>query len=1088
MDNVGEAADAVKGFPSPGDTDTVRIAPALPKYASLAPSLLGAGYEPIPIRPGTKRPAPRRNWQKPIPGDFQAWQRSYPDCGIGLLTRWTPACDIDFLDQAIGDEIEALARQMLGDSTLLRFGKAPKRLLVFKTAAPFAKLKSNVLLAPDDPADGKGHAVEILCDGQQFVAFGIHSDTGKPYCWPGSSPQDTPAAELLNITAEQAAEFIDAVNALLESKLIPAGWRYREPPKTKATGRIGATGNDPYALLNAAALQHLDEWVPGLVPGAVRHGSGYRCVATWRNCTNANVGIHSSGVMDFGADLGHSPIGLIKLANDWSFTQSAQALADQLGVDLPAVAISPAPDPNAPSADEVRAQVRDAIKSFVEEAVEYHRDPDQFHIVTGTAEQVAAGERGVIHIPGVAPGCDLTREYSPDGGKAPLVRAIVCATGIGKSELVRRLVVPELREALPDQPVVVLAPTLDLCEEAAQKARDLGLKATVIRGRNANQPGGSEEKMCLDLEAAIDAWQAGDDVQSSVCRKKERGKPEALCPYFDECPYQRQRAEAVGTDVLYMAHDHLFRPKPTFIATPSALIIDESFLQNGVSAQLVVACDQLSRSRDIRDSDGNLDHAASHRLLELNQELAKIIAGCDGPLTVSALLDAEMWPYKAAEAYRLWWRVEQQSGIRPGMTAEARKKCRELVEANNRQVHLYTGLWKVVRDFLDDMESSTAWVRCGMVHTADGDTPGCTVRYRKEIRTGWDVPVLLLDATLRRELVAPFYPWNNITETPYPATPFAEVVQIRGAPVTKRKLSEAEGRRGRDRTTARNHLTDLARYIEVRAARFRKVLVVAQMEVEESLKSIGLPGNVEIAHFNNTRGIDRWGDVDYLLVIGRTLPAPAGVEVPAEALTGRPVNPLPPEPPLNWAWYPTREGGSEYHPDPDAEAVRWGICEAEILQTIGRARAVNRTADNPVLIEVLCDVSLPVPVNRTERWSAPTRVAVMVARGVVLENMRDRARCFPDLWGTEQAAKNDNLRTVANAYIDISIEQFATVLVNYQLGGAGQKPRRARFNPAMIPDPRSWLEARLGQLARYEVVPTETAAASSNPLRQILEP
>ena len=50
----------------------------------------------------------------------------------------------------------------------LRIGKAPKRLLVYRTAAPFKGIKR--------------HPLEVLCLGQQFVAYAVHPETGRALC------------------------------------------------------------------------------------------------------------------------------------------------------------------------------------------------------------------------------------------------------------------------------------------------------------------------------------------------------------------------------------------------------------------------------------------------------------------------------------------------------------------------------------------------------------------------------------------------------------------------------------------------------------------------------------------------------------------------------------------------------------------------------------------------------------------------------------------------------------------------------------------------------------------------------------------
>ena len=82
-------------------------------------------------------------------------------------------------------------------------------------------------------------------------------------------------------------------------------------------------------------------------------------------------------------------------------------------------------------------------------------------------------------------------------------------------------------------------------------------------------------------------------------------------------------------------------------------------------------------------------------------------------------------------------------------------------------------------------------------------------------------------------------------------------------------------------------------------------------------------------------------------------------------------------------WYPRVDGGTERHPDPIAEAARWSVCEAELAQVVGRARGITRTAENPVLIEVMADVALPVPIDESVTWRAPTYAEILLCRGVV---------------------------------------------------------------------------------------------------------
>ena len=183
--------------------------------------LVTNGYGILPIGPGTKKPGQfkRGAWV-----DYPEWNRhaerptteveiatwsAWPDCGVGIVGGAVAAVDIDiFEDAGLALRIEQLARDRLGDTQALRIGKAPKRMLIYRTTAPFRGIKR--------------HPLEVLCLGQQFLAYATHPDTGAPYVWPEEGLADLDITELPEITAEDASAFLDEAYALL-----PDGLRQR---------------------------------------------------------------------------------------------------------------------------------------------------------------------------------------------------------------------------------------------------------------------------------------------------------------------------------------------------------------------------------------------------------------------------------------------------------------------------------------------------------------------------------------------------------------------------------------------------------------------------------------------------------------------------------------------------------------------------------------------------------------------------------------------------------------------------------------------------------------------------------------------
>lgn len=97
-----------------------------------------------------------------------------------------------------------------------------------------------------------------------------------------------------------------------------------------------------------------------------------------------------------------------------------------------------------------------------------------------------------------------------------------------------------------------------------------------------------------------------------------------------------------------------------------------------------------------------------------------------------------------------------------------------------------------------------------------------------------------------------------------------------------------------------------------------------------------------------------------------------------------------------------------------AEAIRWGICEGELLQRVGRGRGVNRDAAHPLDVHLLCNVPLPVPIDKAGTFEdfKPTPAQVMEARGVRLINTAAKgafnvvSAVLPDIYSTPIAAKS----------------------------------------------------------------------------------
>jgi hypothetical protein len=218
-------------------------------YGSHAMQLFELGYEPLPILPRTKKPAPSRWTSIPIElTQIEEWSDRYRYCGIGLRTGTLVAVDIDLLGPDLAYRVMALAQDRLGHAPM-RVGRWPKRVLLYRTLEPLQKMKVGQL--------------EVLAAGQQVVAFGTHPDTGKCYQWPlGETPLDVPFASLPPVDRPALEAFLAEAEAFLPP---PTSGSRASKGKSEGNGPTCAPERDEDGLV----VDGRDGWLSGIAYHAV---------------------------------------------------------------------------------------------------------------------------------------------------------------------------------------------------------------------------------------------------------------------------------------------------------------------------------------------------------------------------------------------------------------------------------------------------------------------------------------------------------------------------------------------------------------------------------------------------------------------------------------------------------------------------------------------------------------------------------------------------------------------------------------------------------------------------------------------------
>jgi RecA-family ATPase len=269
-----------------------------------ADEIVGDDGKPL-NKPGKQ---PRGQWRKLAARNPPTAAKQAPDqraLNTGLLCGDIVGIDVDVLVPGLVDDIVHLVETRLGVTPLTRIGQPPKILLVYRADKPFSKL-----LTPDLLLDGVKVKVEILAEGQQFVADGIHPDTREPYTWTGDcSPEDVRVDELLVVTEEQARALIGEIERLLR-----AAGAADEKPQREARQPGNGTRNDFFAQVNAAALKNVGSWARRVFPTAKYQPQ----TGAWRVSSKdlgrnleEDLSIHPDGIRDFGEEKSLTPIDIV---------------------------------------------------------------------------------------------------------------------------------------------------------------------------------------------------------------------------------------------------------------------------------------------------------------------------------------------------------------------------------------------------------------------------------------------------------------------------------------------------------------------------------------------------------------------------------------------------------------------------------------------------------------------------------------------------------------------------------------------------------------------------------------------------------
>lgn len=691
-------------------------------------------------------------------------------------------------------------------------------------------------------------------------------------------------------------------------------------------------------------------------------------------------------------------------------------------------------------------------------------------VVAGAGEGPAPHLPAEEHEPGEAAGrlraalaalLDEAAAWDPARGEAPQ-GGLRSAAGLGKTSA---LLDGLAARPGPRREVLYLVPTARLAGEVAAEARGRGLRAEVVRGREAVVGG---EPLCRKHGEARIVARAGLPVSTTLCRRgTEAG--ETRCPFFDGCAYLAQfRTSEPALRVA--AHEYLFVPMPAGLPDPGLVVVDEAFALRG-ARHAGFGIDRLTAPR----AGMKPEHEAE--LHDIARAVRDRLERGEDPRGAAA--DADTF----ARMAQLETQVEEEDLVWPSMRWEEQR--RRLARVRQSERHKLAAFWRAL---------GRACGRPGPPRQVElrRDEPTGDGERRDRIHVWWraalrvpDVPVLLLDASLDGRLARRFLPRLEV-ET-IAARRNAEVVQVLDTACSRNRLLSFEGAAAAERARAANRLEDVRRLVEVEAAAGRRVLLVTYKAAEERLGPI--PG-VDVAHFGALRGLDRYKDHDTVVVAGREQPPPSAVEDLARSLFGDDGEPLdlPGGYTVATRGY-RRRGGTRrgvevsVHADPRCQAILEQVRERETEQAVDRLRLVHR--ERPARVVLLSNLVVDLTVDRLVAWRGlvPDRLTVAAARlgGVLPLAPAWLAGRFPDLWKTVEAARHEVKRTGSRGQTpngDSCLGFGPLKAVDYRLvGKRGGHPTRALIR-ADHPSPETALGVLVGPLAMFRLEPAAAAEPS----------
>jgi hypothetical protein len=356
------------------------------------------------------------------------------------------------------------------------------------------------------------------------------------------------------------------------------------------------------------------------------------------------------------------------------------------------------------------------------------------------------------------------------------VEALRVSTGVGKSHAARVqavAMVKDLRARGDDRCVGIAVPRHDLADEFVKKLRAQGVSVEAWKGRKQPDPRQPGLSMCPRPKDADAAQNAGVDVGGTLCRS---GKEH--CPFLKTCGYQEMKMRR--PDVWIVTHAMLWNAPPEAIK-PAVLIVDED-----PTGDVYGGCDGPPYRLSLDDLRGPLpvlagkDPEKTADLAAVTAKLASVLDASNGKVLTRDIRAAFGPDLARIEALR---NVPYMArNIRPATPLNTGADLADrLVQAGpvNARAAKTARLLGIVADALRAGLDTAPELTVKIARTPEGDGyKVARMKWRKHLHKGWNLPTMVMSATLQAPLLRHVWPQLSEVTTAEAAMPHVQIRQI----------------------------------------------------------------------------------------------------------------------------------------------------------------------------------------------------------------------------------------------------------------------------------------------------------------------